>query len=66
MVSVLALSAVDHGFESQSGQTKDYIIGKYAVLKRKREHNGWLGIRIMCASGTTLASIMQIQLSVFV
>jgi hypothetical protein len=27
MVSVLALSAVDHGFEPRSGQTKDYKIG---------------------------------------
>ena len=41
MVSVLALTAIDHGFEPQSGQTKDYKIGiccfsaKYAALKRK-------------------------------
>jgi hypothetical protein len=27
MISVLASSAVDHGFESQSGQAKDYNIG---------------------------------------
>jgi hypothetical protein len=27
MVSMLALSEVDHGFEPQSGQTKDYEIG---------------------------------------
>ena len=27
MVSVLASSAVDHEFESRSGQTKDYTIG---------------------------------------
>jgi hypothetical protein len=27
MVSVLASSAVDHGFEPRSGQTKDYKIG---------------------------------------
>ena len=27
MVSVLASSAVDRGFESRSGQTKDYNIG---------------------------------------
>jgi hypothetical protein len=44
MVSVLALSAVDRGFESQSGQTKDYTIGiccfsaKYATLRRKRKY----------------------------
>ena len=41
MVSVLASSTVDRGFEPRSGQTKDYIIGiccfsaKHAVLKRK-------------------------------
>jgi hypothetical protein len=41
MVSVLASSAVDRGFESRSGQPKDYIIGicrfssKYAALRRK-------------------------------
>ena len=41
MVSVLALSAVDLGFESQSGQTKDYEIGiccftpKHSTLRRK-------------------------------
>jgi hypothetical protein len=27
MVSVLDLSAIDHGFELQLGQTKDYKIG---------------------------------------
>ena len=41
MVSVLASSAVDRGFEPQSGQTKDYKIGiccfsaKHAALRRK-------------------------------
>ena len=41
MVSVLALSAVDCGFEPRSGQTKDYKIGiccfsaKHAPLRRK-------------------------------
>jgi hypothetical protein len=46
MVSVLALSAVDHGFESRSGQTKDYKIGiccistKHAALRRKSKD--WL------------------------
>ena len=41
MVSVLASSAVDRGFEPRSGQTKDYKIGiccfsaKPAVLRRK-------------------------------
>jgi len=59
MISVLASSAVDHGFESRSGQTKNYKIGiccfsaKHAALKR-RAKTGWLGIRIMCQSGVTL------------
>jgi hypothetical protein len=41
MVSVLASSAVDRGFEPRSGQTNDYKIGiccfsaKHAVLRRK-------------------------------
>ena len=41
MVSVLVSSAVDHGFEPRSGQTKDYEIGiccfstKHAALRRK-------------------------------
>jgi hypothetical protein len=41
MVSVLASSAVDCGFEPRSGQTKDYKIGifclsvKHAALRRK-------------------------------
>ena len=41
MVSVLASSAVDSGFEPRSGQTKDYKIGicrfsaKHTALKRK-------------------------------
>jgi hypothetical protein len=42
MVSVLASSAVDLGFEPQAGQTKDYYIvicyfsTKYAALRRKQ------------------------------
>ena len=41
MFSVLASSAVNHGFEPQSGQTKDYKIGiycfsaKHTALRRK-------------------------------
>ena len=41
MVSVLASSAADRGFEPQSGQTKDYKIGiccfsaKHTALRRK-------------------------------
>jgi hypothetical protein len=46
MVSVLASSAVDRGFEPRSGQTKDYKIGiccfsaKHAALRRKSKD--WL------------------------
>jgi hypothetical protein len=46
MVSVLASSAVDRGFETWSGQTKDYKIGicclsaKHAALRRKSKD--WL------------------------
>ena len=46
MASVLALSAVDRGLESRSGQTKDYKIGiccfsaKHAALRRKSKY--WL------------------------
>ena len=46
MVSVLASSAVDRGFEPRSGQTKDYKIGicclsaKHAALRRKSKY--WL------------------------
>ena len=46
IVSVLASSAVDPGFEPQSGQTKDYEIGiccissKHTSLRRKRKD--WL------------------------
>ena len=41
MANVIAYSAIDRGFESQSGQTKDYKIGiccfsaKHATLRRK-------------------------------
>ena len=46
MGSVLYSNAVDRGFESQSGQTKDYEIGmccfssKHAALRRKTKN--WL------------------------
>jgi hypothetical protein len=46
MVSMLASSAIDYGFESRSGQTKDYKIGiccfstKHAALRRKSKD--WL------------------------
>jgi hypothetical protein len=56
MVSVLASSAIDHGFESRSGQTKDYEIGISPLSTQQqgeRANTGWLGIRIMCPSGVT-------------
>jgi hypothetical protein len=46
MVSIHASSVVDHGFEPQSGQTKDYKIGisctsaKHTALRRKSKD--WL------------------------
>jgi len=46
MVIVLASSAVDHGFEFRSGQTKNYEIGiccffaKHAAIRRKSKD--WL------------------------
>jgi hypothetical protein len=46
VVNVLALSAVDRGFEPRSGQTKDYRFGiccfsaKHAALRRKSKD--WL------------------------
>ena len=47
MVSVLALSAIDCGYEPRSGQTKEYKIGiccfsviKHAALRRKSKD--WL------------------------
>ena len=46
MVSMLASSAVDRGFEPRSGQTKDYKIGiccfsaKHTALRRKSKD--WL------------------------
>ena len=61
MVSVLASSAVDRGFEPRLGQAKDCEIGicyfsaKHAALRRKSKD--WLArIRIMCASGATCLS----------
>ena len=80
MVSVLALSAVDCGFKSWAGQTKDYNFGiccfsaKHAALRSKR--TGWLGIMIMCPSTEVewhyclllfqLANNINIQLREFV
>ena len=56
MISVLASSVVDRGFEPRSGQTKDYEIciccfpNKHPAI-RVRAKTGWIGIRIMRPSG---------------
>ena len=48
MVSVLALSMVDRGFDPRSGQTKDYEIGiccfsaRHAALRSRRKRKDWL------------------------
>jgi hypothetical protein len=48
MVSVLASSAVDRGFDPRSGQTKDYKIGnccfsaKHARIRRKSRQVGFV------------------------
>ena len=58
-VSILASSAVDHGFELRLGQAKDYKGGIYsfcaklAALRRNNTDWFWLRIRIMCPSGVT-------------
>ena len=80
MVSVLALSSVDRGFEPWSGKTKDYQIGmccfsaKHEALRRKSKD--WLAQiqknvskwRDMSTRGLLFqwTSTMQIQLSVLV
>jgi hypothetical protein len=63
MISILPLNAVDNGFESRSGQTKDYEIGiccfsaKHTASRSKtRAKTGWLGIGIMCQSWPTCLS----------
>jgi hypothetical protein len=59
MVSVLASSTVDRGFETRSSQTKDYKIGicwfsaKHAALM-KMAKTGWL----MCPSGAKYLSAL--------
>jgi hypothetical protein len=80
IVSVLALSAIDRGFEPQSGRTKDYKIGiccfsaKHAALRRKSED--WLaqhqdnvsewGDMSICGLLFQWAITIQIQLNVLV
>jgi hypothetical protein len=61
MVSVLTSSVVDRGFDPRSGQSKVYNTGiccffaKHTALKKKNK-DGWLGIRIMYTSGVTCLS----------
>ena len=80
MVSVLASSSIDRGFEPWSGQTKDYKIGKccfsakYAALWKKskdwlaRNQNNVPEWSDMSTSGLLFqwASTIKIQLSVLV
>jgi hypothetical protein len=42
MVSVLVSSAVNCGFESRSGQTKDYKIGMCWHAELRRKSKDWL------------------------
>jgi hypothetical protein len=49
MVNMFASSAVHRGFETRSGQTKDYKIG-ICCFSAKTD---WFIIRIMCPSGAT-------------
>ena len=80
MVSVLASSPVDRGFEPWSGKTKDYKIGmcsfsaKHATLRRKgkdwlaRNQNNVTEWSDMSIHGQLFqwTSIIKIQLSVLV
>jgi hypothetical protein len=71
MVGVFVSSAVDHEFQSQPGQTKDYKIGIYCFSAKhaaweERAKNDWFWIRIMCQSTNKLlfqgVSTIKIQL----
>ena len=58
MVSVLASSAVDRGFETQTGQTKDYKIGICCLSSTnaslgERATTDLVGIMIICPSEAT-------------
>jgi hypothetical protein len=80
MISVLASSTVDRGFEPRSGQTKDYKIGiccfsaKHAALRSKNKDwlaqnqnnvSEWSDMSI-CGLLFQWASTIKIQLSVLV
>ena len=80
MVSVLASSVVDRGFDPRSAQTNDYTIGiccvstKHAALRRKskywlaRNHNNVSEWSDMSTHGLLfqLACTIEIQLSVII
>ena len=58
MVSVLASSAVDRGFEHRSGQPRTIQLVFVASPLSTQHYGerakiGWLGIRIMCSNGVT-------------
>jgi hypothetical protein len=55
MVSMLALSAVDRGFET----IKLVFVTSQLSMQHSGEiaKTGWLGIRIMCPSGMTCLSV---------
>ena len=61
MVGVIGSNVIDRGFESRSKTMKLVpdiccFIAKHAILKRTSK-DGWLGIRIMCQSGTICLSV---------
>jgi hypothetical protein len=59
MVSILALSLVDRGFEPRSSQIKEYIIGICCFSSLRRKNKDWLaGVRKMCSSGATCLVVM--------
>ena len=64
MDSVLTSSVVDYGFESSSGQTKDYKIvifsfSAHSKDKGVREKTGWREIKIMYSSGETVGMLFH-------
>ena len=63
MVSVLASSAIDRGFETRSGQPKTIkltVVASPVATQHQGEKakTGWLGIRIMCPSGATVRKLL--------
>ena len=52
MVRMLASTAIDSGFEPQSGQTKVFVASPLCTQHQGvRAKTGFLGIRIICLSG---------------